>query len=277
MTRSARRLWRFVLVRFSPHIHVSYGVLWSLAAEALANDRWRPVPATAVRAVTVVLSLLFLRMLDEQKDLDHDRRRHPDRPLVTGAITADELRTAMALIAVFVGGLNALVSVASVVLALLVLGYGLALSIVDRRVPAARDGLLGLAVSCPVQLLVSFYLFVSSTNSLNWRAVPVILVFAFVFLHFEFARKTRWHGDAGERLYSAALGPAASGTATLCWAVAAVVLIMPLTTPWFVLLLAPAVLAARRFLAGAVEAWPLPAAMAFVLVSHLSLIAYGLR
>ncbi|WP_211768340.1 hypothetical protein [Kutzneria sp. CA-103260] len=275
---SASRLWSFVLVRFRPEVYVSYGVLWSLALEAVASDHWRPSPATVARAASVVLTLLFLRMLDEQKDLDYDRRHHPDRPLVTGAITSSELRSAMMVCTLCVLALNSLLSVVSLVLATLPLGYGLALAAAERRFPAVRDGVLvSLAASYPVQLLVSCYLYVSSTGAVGWRAVPVVLVFAFAFLHFEFARKTRWLGMAGERLYSLALGPALSGTVTLCWAVAAVVLIVSLTTTWFVVLLVPPVLAARRFLAGTSESWPLPAAMAFVLLSYLSLIAYGLR
>ncbi|MFC0432002.1 hypothetical protein [Kutzneria buriramensis] len=278
MTAPASRLWGFVLVRFRPHIYVTYGVLWSLALEAVASDHWRPSPATAVRATSVVLSLLFLRVLDEQKDLGYDRAHHPDRPLVTGAISVRELRTAMVFLALSVLALNSLLSALSVVLSLLVLGYGLVLAAVERRSAAVRDDLLlNLAVSYPVQLLISCYLYVSLTAGVDWRVVPVVVVFACVFLHFEFARKTRWHGVPGERLYSAVLGPALSGTVTLCWAVAAVAFIVALTTTWFVVLLVPPVLAARRFLAGASECWPLRPAMAFVLFSYLFLIAYGLR
>jgi 4-hydroxybenzoate polyprenyltransferase len=278
MTTSTRRLWDFVLARFSPHIYVTYGVLWSLALEAVASDHWHPSPATAVRAVSVVLSLLFLRMLDELKDLDYDRLHHHDRPLVTDAISIRELRAAMAFLALSVLALNSLLSVISVVLALAALGYGLVLAAVERRSAAVRDRLLlNLAVSYPVQLLISCYLYVSLTTTVDWRTVPVVLVFACVFLHFEFARKTRWDGTAGERLYSLVLGPTLSGTVTLSWAVAAVGLVMSLTTQWSVALLVPPVLAARRFLAGVSEQWPLPAAIAFVLFSYLFLIAYGLR
>jgi hypothetical protein len=278
MTPSASRLWGFVLARFRPHLYVTYGVLWSLALEAVASDHWRPSPATAVRAVSVVLSLLFLRVLDEQKDLDYDRGHHPDRPLVTGAISVRELRTAMAFLALAVLAVNSLLSVFSVALSLLALGYGLVVALAEHRFAGVRDGLLlNLAVSYPVQLLISCYLYVSLTGGVDRRAVPVVLVFACVFLHFEFARKTRWHGTAGERLYSVVLGPALSGTVTLTWAVAAVALVISLTAPWSVALLMPPVLAGRRFLAGASECWPLRSATAFVLFSYLFLIAYGLR
>jgi hypothetical protein len=184
----------------------------------------------------------------------------------------------MAFLALSVLAINSLLSAISVVLAMAALGYGLALAAMERRSAAVRDRLLfNLAVSYPVQLLISCYLYLSVTTAPDARAVPVVLVFACVFLHYEFARKTRWHGTAGERLYSVVLGPPLSGTVALGWAVAAVGLVMSLTTPWSVALLVPPVVGARRFLAGLSERWPLPAAIAFVLFSYLFLIAYGLR
>jgi hypothetical protein len=282
MVVSCRRLWRFVLVMFRPHRYVAYGVLWTLALEATAAGHWRPSAATVARATSVVLTLLFLRMVDEQKDLDYDRVHHPDRPLVTGAISVAELRAAMAAITVVVVAVNAPISAVSVALALLVIGYGLALYRVERRFAAVRDGmLLNLVVTHPVQSLLSCYLYLSLVTSgavgADWRGVPVVLVFSFVFLHFEFARKTRWHGDPGERLYSVVLGPVPSAVTALGCAVAAVVLMIMLTTWWPALLLVPPAYGALRFLSGASESWPPRSAMVFVLVSCLSLVAYGLR
>src|SRR5262249_15533248 len=102
-------------------------------------------------------------------------------------------------------------------------------------------------------------------------------VFAAVFLHFEFARKTRWHGTAGERLYSVTLGPSRSALVALGFAVVAVALMLALAPPWPVVALAFAVVGAARFLRRATESWPLPAAMGFVLASYLSLIAQAVN
>ncbi|WP_432004129.1 UbiA family prenyltransferase [Streptomyces sioyaensis] len=234
-SRVPARLGRFVLRMFRPQIYVTYGVLWTLAlegtAEALSgpSGHWTPSWSTVVRAVSVVLALLFARMVDEQKDLDYDRRHHPDRPLVTGAITVAELRGAMALIAVLVAVLNALISAVSVLLILLGLGYTLFLVALERWSPRIGTGLLvNLLVSYPVQLLLSVYLYLSLLTGDaidgDGRAVPLLAMFACVFLQFEFARKTEWRQDPQARLYSEVLGPRGSAAVSLALAVGAAAL-----------------------------------------------------
>ncbi|MFD0654547.1 hypothetical protein ACFQ2Y_44795 [Streptomyces malaysiensis subsp. malaysiensis] len=167
-SRVPARLGRFVLRMFRPQIYVTYGVLWTLAlegsAEALSGSaaHWTPSWSTVARAVSVVLALLFARMVDEQKDLEYDRTHNPDRPLVTGAITAAELRGAMAFSTVVVVVLNTFVSAFSVLLILLALGYTLFLVALERRFPRFGERLIAnLLVSYPVQLLLSGYLYVS--------------------------------------------------------------------------------------------------------------------
>ncbi|MFE2228122.1 UbiA family prenyltransferase [Streptomyces kronopolitis] len=234
-SRVPARLGSFVLRMFRPQIYVTYGLLWTLALEGSAkalfgaSSHWAPSWSTAIRAVSVVLALLFARMVDEQKDLEYDRRHHPDRPLVTGAITVAELRCAMALIAVLVVVLNALVSAVSVLLILLDLGYLLFLVALERRSPRIGEGLLvNLLVSYPVQLGLSVYLYLSLLTSGaidgDWRAVPLLAMFACAFLQFEFARKTEWRRDPRARLYSEVLGPRGSAAVSLALAVGAVVL-----------------------------------------------------
>ncbi|OKI06241.1 hypothetical protein A6A06_37720 [Streptomyces sp. CB02923] len=229
------RLGRFVLRMFRPQIYVTYGVLWTVTLEGTSGEiagpdtPWTPSWATAVRAASVVLALLFVRMVDEQKDLDYDRQHNPDRPLVTGAITVAELRGAMALIAVLVVVLNLLVSAWSVLLILLGLGYTLLLVALERWFPRVGEGLVtGLLISYPVQLLLSVYLYVSLLTSgkieADLRAVPLLAMFACAFLQFEFARKTEWRQDPQARLYSEVFGPRGSAAISLALAVGAVVL-----------------------------------------------------
>ncbi|MFB9904337.1 hypothetical protein [Allokutzneria oryzae] len=284
------RLGRFVLRMFRPHVYATYAVLWVLALEGsavlISNRDWVPDGGTTVRVVSVVLVLLFMRMVDEQKDLEYDRVHNPDRPLVTGAITAAELRGAMVVIAVVVAGLNAFVSVASVLSVLADLGYGLFLVALERWSHRVRDGLIvNLFVTYPVQLLLSGYLYVSLVSSgtivADWRAVPLLLIFACVFLHFEFARKTKWHNDIGERMYSAVLGPIGSAATALGLGFGSGVLALVVFRPWesasavawlpYLTLALPA-LGAWRFLVGKRPSWPLAPAMAFVLASYVSLI-----
>ncbi|MFB7243859.1 hypothetical protein ACFCYX_15510 [Streptomyces populi] len=285
--RVPARLGRFVLRRFRPHLYVTYGLLWVLALEgsavAAAGPAWRPSGATWIRVVSVVLALLFLRMLDEQKDLAHDRVHHPDRPLVTGAITAAELRGAMAAVAAVVTGLNAALSAADALLILAALGYGLLLAPLERLSPAVRDRpLLGLAVTYPVQLLLGVYVYGSlvaaGTVTADRRGAALLTLSACVFLHFEFARKTAWEAPPGARPYSAALGPRRAAAVTAAFAAGALACQVLLLAPRGPLALLPclaAVLpahATRRFLAAGRGGWPMPATIAFVVATHLGLV-----
>lgn len=290
------RLGRFVLTMFRPHIYATYGILWTLALEGSAvllsgtAPAWAPSWGTAVRVTSVVLALLFMRMLDEQKDLDYDRVYNPDRPLVTGAIRATELRGAMLLIAILVAGLNAMVSAESVLLVLAGLGYGLLLVVLERWSARIRDSLIwNLLVTYPVQLVLSGYVYRSLVSTgvitADWRVLPLLTLFACVFLHFEFARKTMWRGEPGARLYSSVLGPVRSAGVAIALAAAAGVLALMLFRPWHVaggaaivawapcLTPALAALGGWSFLLRRRPSWPLAPAMCFVLGMFVSLVA----
>ncbi|MGW1894334.1 hypothetical protein ACWCP6_29455 [Streptomyces sp. NPDC002004] len=292
---SAVRLARFTKVMFRPRVYVTYGVLWALALEGTGavlsgtGHGWSVSWATAGRVVTVVLVLLYLRMVDEQKDLDYDRVHHPDRPLVTGAITATELRAGMAVIVCVIGAIGAVVSPPSLIPAFLALGYGLLLARWEKASPRVRDGiLLNLCVSYPVQILIGIHLYVSAATTgvlrADWRVVPLLALFAGAFLHVEFARKTRWDAGADERLYSRVLGGTGAALTSLACGVAAVSIDVVLIRPWrytggaavvtvlpVLTVLLPA-LGAWQFLALRRRSWPLVPAMGFVVGCYGALV-----
>jgi hypothetical protein len=297
---SAGRLGAFVLRMFRPQVYASYGVLWALALEGSAvliagtGRGWSPSWRTAVRAGTLVLILLFLRMADEQKDLDYDRVHHPDRPLVTGAISGAELRAGMAVIVVLIAGANAAVSRLSIPLALAAPGYAVLLALLERRSARIRDSqLLNLAVTYPVQVIAGVYVYLSladcGTVSIGWRVLPLLLVFAGTFLHFEFARKTERDPAPDQRMYSATvLGPVGSGLAALTSAAVAVAAGLLLFRPWRMTggdavaawlpyaAVAFPVLGGWRFFGGRQRAWPVLPAMGFIVFCYLALIVAAL-
>jgi len=280
-----RRLWAFVGSVFTPQVYVTYAVLWVLALEGsaalLAGQPWRPGFGTAARAVSVLLALLYLRIVDEQKDLDYDRVYHPDRPLVRGEVSVRELRVAMGALVAGLVALNVWFSTAALLVLLGMVAYAVFLVALERLSTRVRDGLLlNLAVTYPVQLLISVYLYLSAGHSPRPGAVALIAIFACVFLHFEFARKTSWRATPGSRFYSTVLGPVGSAATAVGFALAAAVLIAAVFRPWrsadlaallpypaLALPLAAVVLFWRRRPA----AWPVPLSIGFVVTSYLLL------
>jgi hypothetical protein len=264
----------FVGAVFAPQVHVTYAVLWAAAYEAtIAPGAWRPAGGTALRAATVLAMLLYLRLIDERKDEAYDRVHNPDRPLVTGLVTAAGLSRAGRVVIVVVLAANVLYAPWSALVAAAFFGYAALLTPLEKRFPVLRDRpLVNIAVVYPVQLLIGVYLYVSA-GAPGVRALVLLLVFAFAFLHFEFARKTVRDAEPGSRAYAATvLGPTGSALVALGSAVAACVLT---GQPWTYAVLVIPVAAAVAFLGGRVAAWPKPAAMAFLIVLYAGLIVAG--
>ncbi|GAB2691088.1 hypothetical protein [Nocardia thraciensis] len=234
------RLARFTRVRYEPH-YLLYAVLFTLAVEGTAalvsGVQWRPGAATLVRIAVVAAVLLYLRMVDEQKDLDYDREYHPDRPLVTGAVRAGELRIAMGAIALVAAGGSLALSVRSAVMITAALVYGLVLWGLERLSATVRNAImLNLAVTYPVQLFIIGYIVASAIDTgqarSGWAAGAVAVIFAGAFLQFEFARKTVHERHPGQQFYSNALGPIGSAATGVLCAVVAVACDLILVRPW---------------------------------------------
>lgn len=294
MTGTLTRLARFTRVMYKPH-YLLYGVLWVFALEATLallaapEAAWRPSWSTGLRVLVVAVVLLYLRMVDEQKDLAYDRVHNSDRPLVTGAVTATDLRIGMAVIAVLAVGGSLLLSLGSALAIAAVLLYGLGLWGLERISALVRDDLLvNLVVTYPVQLLVTAYVLVSVLHTEElpagfWRLAPAALIFAGAFLQFEFARKTAHEPRPGEHYYSNVLGARGSTAASLLFVAVAIGAELALVRPWQYggarctvgsLVLPLALLpcsGALRFLRG--SAYPLGPPVLFILGLYAVLIA----
>lgn len=284
MTAPAR-LASFVATRFTPPVYVSYGILWALSLEAavsaLTGTPWRPTWLTVLRAVSVVFALLFLRMLDEQKDLAYDRIHNPSRPLVTGAVSLTDLRSSMAVLAVLGFAVNLFVSLTSALVYLGILAYGLLLAVAEGFYPRlADDPLPALFAAYPVQIVVTAYLLVSVGAPLSWGVLAVLIAYAGAFLHFEFARKTSWSGG-GDRFYSEFLGPIGSALAACSCAAAAFAGLLFICLPHGLaallplLVAVPAIWGTTTFLLRRSGDWPTAPAMAVILATHVALLVVG--
>ncbi|MVU80432.1 hypothetical protein GPX89_24680 [Nocardia sp. ET3-3] len=292
---SVGRIAHFTRVMYKPH-YLLYGILWVFALEGTAalltrpQTGWHPTGATAARIAIVAIVLLYLRMVDEQKDLDYDRIHNPDRPLVTGAISALELRGAMALIAVVSIAGSLALSLRSALAITAVLAYGLILWGLEQLSATVRTSiLLNLLVTYPVQLLVTAYVILSAIDtgeaSAHARVAWVAIVFAGAFLQFEFARKTSRIIRPGEMYYSNALGSTGSTAAGLLCAAAAAISEIAVAKPWefhgvaavigwipLALTVIP-IAGARRYLRSTDEDYPVIPAVLFILTLYLTLIA----
>ncbi|MFF7788129.1 hypothetical protein [Streptomyces sp. NPDC007991] len=240
--RSARRLRAFFAERAPARIYAVYAVLWVLGLQGtlalLAPERdWRLGGSLMAEIATVYLALLFIRVVDEQKDLEYDRLHNPARPLQRGAIDVRELRIAMALIVVAELALTGWRSPLLAGWLLLDLGYICFLVRLERWSAMVRDRIfVNLLVSYPVQAMLSVHIWLSfreaSGGGPGAHAVLGAVLCACVFMHFEFARKTGARVVPGATLYSNVVGLRGSAALTVGCALAGTAVALGVVRPW---------------------------------------------
>ncbi|MGW5095473.1 hypothetical protein ACWEQ1_34150 [Streptomyces nodosus] len=212
--------WRFFSRRFPAPRYLAYVVLWPagvLGALAPLHPAGTPVGPGAAQQVCAALALFvilfFMRAVDEIKDLDYDRRFHPDRPLVTGETDTTTIRLYLAASAALATALSTVVGPTAVVTGTAIMAYSVLLLLLENTYQRFRDSVWGnIAVTIQLKtVLISYVALQAGSAGAGTAPLPtalVVLSFLLAYLHWEIARKTIRTQFAlpGEKLYSTAIG-----------------------------------------------------------------------
>lgn len=272
----------YVLGSFPPKVYLPLAVTWTAggtAACVLTDHRlagWLPDLGTLATAVTLLVTLLMMRAVDDIRDREHDRRHNPDRPLARGAVAVRDLGVLIGACVVLVLALNSWRWPVACLLAGL-LGYAFVVLWLDQRFgwPAGDAMMIGLLVNVPVQLLVNTFLYAAvlypAGLAPSWAAAAGVVATTLAFLHIEFARKTTRAPAPGERTYVRVLGTTGTAAMAVGCAAGSAALLVVTAQPWnaaVLLVLVPLVspaAAALQFRRGRPRRWPYPLAALFVL------------
>lgn len=243
MTRR-RGIGAFLVERCLP-VYPILLTLWVFAAESIAvgisgaTASWRPSGDTFLKILALMAAGAFLRMVDDQKDLDYDRIHHPTRPLVQRRVTSRELQTAMMPAAVLALVLASWVSAWAVILLAAVLTCSLVLWWADSRVRVLRDNAIAnLAAVVPVQFLITGFAMTGPTGvgEASWGRIALVpVVFTGALLHAEIARKATAPTGLGapdRHSYSELIGATASAVLACGFGLIAVLTEVLVTRPW---------------------------------------------
>lgn len=175
-----------------------YFLLAVLRGEPLVVNR-----AGLAGALTIFCFLLFLRISDEIKDAETDRRLFPQRLLPSGQVLLSDLKILMGLTTAVMWVLNLFLTGAPLAFAGL-FGYGvLMLNYFFLRSLIARSLLLALITHNPSILLMNGYImavYAAGHSPFHWRTeyYTLLLVFWLPGLAWELARKLRAPEDENE-------------------------------------------------------------------------------
>ncbi|MFB4297383.1 hypothetical protein [Actinomadura sp. NTSP31] len=239
----------------------AYGVTGLFAALDPLTARWRPDGGTAVAAVTVFLDLLLMRALDDVRDVEHDRRFHPERPLPAGAVRVRDLVVLYAAGSAVVVALNAAWPWRAALLAGQ-LAYGAVVLAAHRRWrwPPGDRLVVNLLVSLPAPVLLHAYLYAGYLDAAGHGAgrpgALAVVVAVLAAGYAELAKKITRAPRPGERARTEPLGFDASvAVAFAAPALSAGLLVArsqapPAWTPAALLSMVVPVVAGGRFLLG---------------------------
>lgn len=210
------RLLEFVQSAHPPKTYLVFTALWAFSLLALlagAAGALRVEGTEWVVALSFFLILLFLRAVDEIKDLAYDRVHNPDRPLVRGDVSVNEVWMLAGAVAALVVLLNLALDWRLAAFAAANMAYGLWLLGLERLSKTFRESIvLNLLVTFPVSAALSvyayLYLLATDRGPVLAVALPVMLAYVCAALHLEFGRKLKWpaHARPGENGYALALG-----------------------------------------------------------------------
>lgn len=213
----------FLREAYAPGLHLGFVAVWYLGLAGclhlVRGVAWR-LDGSALLAVLALFFLMyFIRVVDEVKDGDYDRRFNPDRPFARGVVGLSDLRRyalVTGLLTLLCGAIPAVrVSLWLLPILALDLFHTLFLVKLEEWSETVREHMLAnLVVTYPVNLLVTVFTYAYALGATDTqpRAEDALILgaFALFFLHFELGRKLVWPAvlEPGEKAYTLVIPPA---------------------------------------------------------------------
>lgn len=231
--RKNMSLRKFIADVYPPHLHLLFAASWVLSligilitSETVERIWYFNIPILVCIAV-VFVTLFFLRAVDEWKDYDYDKIYKPEKPLVQGVITRNQLFLYMIGSSAIALGMSGLLSWKIAAIVALDMAWGLFLVFLEKKSTYVRNQVfVNLMLTYPVNIALSVCVYIFFLEQYHVSSSPygvlVITGFAFAFLTYEFLRKAVWPHLAkpDELVYSTVIGGV--GAIAICVVTAAI-------------------------------------------------------
>ncbi|HZU98006.1 MAG TPA: UbiA family prenyltransferase [Planctomycetota bacterium] len=201
-----RRWLVYLRESFSPLPHAAFAALWYVAAWASVQGHPRPGLGLALGIGHAFFMLLALRVVDDLKDLEHDRRHHPSRPLASGRVSVRDARALLVLAGALLAAIDGVLGPLFVAVAAADIGLAIVIALAKPR-----SWLVEVVAVQPLNMLITLHAYLAGLRDGGAAPRPedlaVFVFFSAAILQLEVARKTAFEPRPGEELYSELAGP----------------------------------------------------------------------
>ena len=237
----------FLREAYAPGLHLGFVAVWFLGLAGclhlVRGVPWRLDGSALLSVLALFFLMYFIRVVDEVKDGDYDRRFNPDRPFARGVVSLSDLRRyalVTGLLTLLCGAIPAVrVSLWLLPILALDLFHTLFLVKLEEWSETVREHMLAnLVVTYPVNLLVTVFVYAYALGATDTqpRADDALILgaFALFFLHFELGRKLVWPAvlEPGEKAYTLVIPPALGAACVVALSALPTAALLYALQPW---------------------------------------------
>ena len=198
---------------YLPYSLLSYFCLYFITEGILTEGELRINSEGIIGWITVFCVLIILRILDELKDIETDKRLFPDRPLPRGAVSFRDIKILGIALFIIMVMINIYLSWVLLPFAAMMIYIWASYKWFFLKKIISENLFLSLITHQPITLMVNLYIVSISFKSmgfiqLNGLVIVTILAFFFPVTAWETSRKIRSTGNETDYVtYSKLIGP----------------------------------------------------------------------
>ena len=198
---------------YLPYSLLSYFCLYFITEDILTEGELRINSEGIIGWITVLCVLIILRILDEFKDIETDKRLFPDRPLPRGGVSYRDIKILGIALFIIMVMINIYLSWVLLPFAAMMIYIWASYKWFFLKKIISENLFLTLITHQPITLMVNLYIVSISFKSmgfiqLNGLVIVSILAFSFPVTAWETSRKIRSNGNETDYVtYSKLIGP----------------------------------------------------------------------
>ncbi len=194
------RIFKYLMIMFPPYLNMPVGIIIFFSSyfviQNLLCEKIEFNLSLLSGGITIMLMMLLLRVMDELKDYEKDKKQNKNRPLITGVVKLNDLKTLMLVITITMLVLNFFLGKYIFISFLFMLIYSYLMFIDFFNPKTSQNLILQLLTHNPIGFIFQIYIISFAYQNygkvvFQLETLLIAIMFWLPFLAWELGRKIR--------------------------------------------------------------------------------------